>query len=124
LTKAGQSLVGDPVTAFALGTIPALLKLNQGSKIGLSFIADQKNLQAFLNNQAHYVIKQSPAVISDYSKMETPRSGRLYLGLDNSGNILMSKMVTVKVVAVRIVNRYEEKELKEMKISEVKFPEL
>lgn len=89
----------NPVIGYALGYLPKLYTLNQGLDINYSFEKySYGNWTTF---------KFGSGIITDYAKMDKPVSGNFYIELDNSYSVMTSKEVTVKVVAVRIISKYE-----------------
>lgn len=123
LAQAGGALVMDPIAAFALNQVPALLQLNQGSPINYHLIQDVPSLNAFMARQQFRGLKHGVNVISDYAKMDTPRAGRVYVGLNNEGAILLARTVTIKVVAIKLVNQTRDEERREIVVQQVKIPE-
>lgn len=111
LPQAATILGLTPVAAFAVGLIPALFKLSQGSDINYYFISDNTNLNNFLNNSQFYSLKSAQRAITDYTRMETPNEGTFYLALDNSYSIMTSKTVTIKIVAVKFIPQYNIREV-------------
>jgi hypothetical protein len=105
--KAAILGVTDPVTAFALGFLPQLFTLSRGLDIYYCFIKDYENLTKFLSGQDFFLFKEGGRVITDYAKMETPTKGNFYIGLSNSYSLLTPKIVTIKVVAVKTLPKYE-----------------
>lgn len=100
LPEAATSLgIVDPVTGFALGYLSKLYTLNSGLDINYS-------LERYSSGN-FVTFKFGREIITDYAKMNTPVSGNFYIKLDNSYSVMTSKEVTVKVVAVRIIPKYE-----------------
>jgi len=122
----GAAILGivNPVAAFALGLLPELFTLSQGQDISYYFIADYANLCKFIAGETFYLIKQGKRVITDYSKMDTPTQGTFYLGLDNSHSVMTSKIVTINVVAVKIVPKYEYRETQKPVIRKKVVPQI
>jgi len=116
--------ITDPVTAFALGFLPQLFTLSKGLDISYYFIKDYENLNNFLSGKEFYLFKQGERVITDYAKMETPTKGSFYIGLSNSYSLFTPKIVTIKVVAVKILRRYEIKETQKPKIQMKIIPKI
>ncbi|MEO0151692.1 MAG: emp24/gp25L/p24 family protein [candidate division WOR-3 bacterium] len=122
LKRMGQELsqvgaiVGDPVTAFALGMVPSLFTLHQGLDISYSF--EQYKGGEWVS------FKRGSRVVTDYAKMEYPKSGVFYIRLDNSYSVFTSKLVAVKVVAVRLIPQYDIRQVKEPNITIRKVPRL
>lgn len=109
--------ITDPVTAFALGLIPQLVKLNQGLDINYYIIKDYQNLKNFLNGEGFYLIKKGERVVSDYAKMYEPKEGVVYFAFSNSYSWFTPKTVTLKVVAVKHVPKFNIKKIKVPQVS-------
>jgi len=105
--------VTDPVVAFALGFIPELFTLNKGYDINYYFTISQTSY-----------FKKGDRVITDYAKMEYPLEGTFYLVLDNSYSFLTPKTVTVKVVAIKIIPKYEIQKVLKPQIKIKKIPKM
>jgi len=111
----------DPVTGFALGFLSKLYTLNQGVDINYYFINSDQRVK-FQYGDTFYYFKKGERVVSDYSKMTSPTKGTFYLGLDNSYSIMTSKMVTVKIVAVKIIPQYEIKTVQRPVVKKTAVP--
>ena len=87
------------MAALALGTISYFTKVTTGENVQFWFM-DSTNATAFNQGQSHYFYKQGN-VISDYGKMITPLTGRIYLGLVNDNKVqgidVMVKITTVSI---------------------------
>ena len=104
--------ITDPVIAFALGFISQLFTLNKGYDINYCFLS-----------QTSY-FKKGDRVVTDYAKMEYPLEGTFYLILDNSYSLFTPKTVTVKVVAVKIIPKYEIRKVLKPQIKIKKIPKI
>ncbi|MEO0197331.1 MAG: emp24/gp25L/p24 family protein [candidate division WOR-3 bacterium] len=117
---AGKAILGaasiSPVAAFALGMVPSLFTLHQGLDISYSF--EQYKGGEWVS------FKRGSRVVTDYAKMEYPKSGVFYIRLDNSYSVFTSKLVAVKVVAVRLIPQYDIRQVKEPNITIRKVPRL
>ena len=121
---AGLLGITSPVAAFAVGLIPDLFSMNKGMDINYYIIADYTNLCNFMNGQTFYQSKEGKNRITDCSKMSSVLGGTLYLGFDNSYSAMTSKLVTVKIAAVKIVPKYEYRESKRLVINSKETPKL
>ena len=106
----------DPVAAFALGFLPSLFKLNRGLDISYYFFDDWENVEKFLAGEKFYSFKYGQRIVTDFAKMETPKIKTFYIGLSNAHSLITSKIVTVKMVAVRMLPKYEVKEVQKPKV--------
>lgn len=97
----------EPVEAFAIGLIPELYTLNKGHDINFYFLPDYENAMRFISGNSFYYFKKGEKIITDYAKMERPKRNTFYLGIDNSYSIATAKLVTIKVVAVKIIPKYK-----------------
>lgn len=113
--------VVDPVTGFALGYLSKLATSNQGLDINYYFVNSDQRVK-FQYGDTFYYFKKGERVVSEYAKMTAPTKGTFYLGLDNSYSIMTSKMVTVKIVAVKIIPRYEIKTVQKPRINKTAVP--
>jgi len=116
--------ISDPVTAFALGFLSQLFTLSKGLDITYYFIKDYENLNNFLSDEEFYFFKKGERVVTDYAKMEIPTKGSFYIGLSNSYSLFTPKIVTIKVVAVKISPKYEIKETQKPKIQMKIIPKI
>jgi len=55
-------------------------------------------------------------IIADTSKVEWKPINQFYVGLSNAHSLITSKIVTVKMVAVRMLPKYEVKEVQKPKV--------
>ena len=111
----------DPVAAFALGFLPSLFKLNRGLDISYYFFDDWENVEKFLAGEKFYSFKYGQRIVTDFAKMETPKIKTtkiktFYIGLSNDYSLITSKIVTVKMVAVSMLPKYEVKEVQKPKV--------
>ncbi len=104
----------DPVAGFALGYLSKLYTLNSGLDINYT-------LERY--SYGNWVpFKYSSGIVTDYAKMDKPINGSFYIKLDNSYSIMTSKMVTVKIVAVKIIPQYEIKTVQRPVVKKTAVP--
>lgn len=109
------STFGAPLAGLAVGTITELMVPTKGDDVAYWFIADFANVQAFLNKQEFYQFDKGKGIAA-YGRNTNKLQGTFYIGLynDNSTNGID---VDVKVVAVKEVKLYEDKEYDRQKLT-------
>ncbi len=105
--------ISDPVVAFALGLVPQLFSLNKGKDINYEFYTSY--FDVFLKGEK---------IITEYGKRETPKEGKCYLKLNNSYSILTPKLVTVRIVAIKLKYNYQIHQIKIPQIKTIRIPKI
>jgi len=127
LPKAAELLgITNPVAAFALGLTPNLFRMNQGLDINYYFIPDYTNACNFMNLQKFYFnpLHYGQKIVTNYSKINSVNEKSFYLGLDNSDSKVTSKLVTVKIVAVKVFRNFKIHKVKKPEITQRVTPKL
>ena len=114
------------LAAYALGFVTDL-SVNVKSKDDINYyiISNYEDLVNFLNDEPFYLIKKGERVITDFGKMTYPTEGTFYIALDNSYSIFTTKLVNIKVVAIKILPQYEKMKVRKViEVRERSYPKL
>ena len=118
LSSAGEISSSIPgygtMAALALGAASYFTKSSIGENVQFWFM-DGANAIAFNQGASHYYYKQGN-VISDYGRMTTPLTGKIYLGLLND-NALQGIDVMVKITTVSVNQVWNTRPIQKMHIS-------
>ncbi|MEA3451913.1 MAG: hypothetical protein U9Q83_08435 [Bacteroidota bacterium] len=109
------STFGTPLAGLAIGTITELMVPTKGDDVAYWFIADFANVQAFLNKQEFYQFDKGKGIAA-YGRNTNKLQGTFYIGLWNDNNT-RGIDVDVKIVAVKEVKIYEDKEYDRQKVT-------
>ena len=114
------------LVAYGLGLITDL-SVNVQSKHDINYyiISNYEDLVNFLNDEPFYLIKKGERVITDFGKMTYPTEGTFYIALDNSYSIFTTKLVNIRVVAIKILPQYEKMKVRKViEVRERSYPKL
>ncbi|MEO0263604.1 MAG: hypothetical protein ABIM62_07800, partial [candidate division WOR-3 bacterium] len=125
LPEAAQVLgIADPVTAFAMGLLPKLFTLSKGLDITYYFLYDYDDVVKFMGGEEFKTFKWGERIITDYAKMEKTFQREFYMGLSNSYSIFTPKLVTVKIVAVKTIPKYNIREVQKPEVHKRVIPKI
>ena len=111
-----SSLPGyNALAALALYGKNYFLKTQGLDNVKYWFITDLDNVHLFKTNRTFKQYKKGD-VINDADQMQTPRSGKIYLGLYND-NLKDAIDVTVKVTAIVVTERWKTKPVQKMNVT-------
>lgn len=111
-----------PLAALALYGTSYFNKVQGEDNVKYYFITNWDNVQLFKQEQTFYQYKQGD-VVNDYSKMDAPLTGKIYLGLLND-NVVDPIDVTVKIIAVSVAEQWGVRTVQRMNISSREEPYL
>lgn len=103
------------LAALALYGKNYFLKTQGLDNVKYWFITDLDNVHLFKTNRTFKQYKKGD-VINDADQMQTPRSGKIYLGLYND-NLKDAIDVTVKVTAIVVTERWKTKPVQQMNVT-------
>ena len=103
------------LAALALNGVNYFLATQGRDNVKYWFITDWDNVLLFRNNRPFRQYKQGD-VISDAHQMQTPLSGKVYLGLYND-NIRDAIEVTVKATAIVVTESWKTKPVPKMNVT-------
>ena len=103
------------LAALALYGKNYFLKTQGLDNVKYWFITDLDNVHLFKTNRTFKQYKKGD-VINDADQMQTPRSGKIYLGLYND-NLRDAIDVTVKVTAIVVTERWKTKPVQQMNVT-------
>lgn len=109
------STFGSPLAGLAVGAVTQLAIPTQGDDVTYAFISNFENVQAFLNGQAYYQFKNGKGIAA-YGKHDSPLQGNFFIGLHND-NTAVGIDVNVKIVVIKEIKTYEDKEYERKKIN-------
>lgn len=102
-----NTVFGDPITGLAIGTVSELILPKIGEDVYYAFIPDYENAENFVYSNAYTYFDKGKGIAA-YGKNTRLKTGTFYIGLHND-NQLQGIDVTIKVVAVKEIKRYEYK---------------
>lgn len=106
--KGVASFYSSPLGGLAVGAISKLMMPNIGEDVSYYFIPDYNNLQLFFNQQSFSIFDQGKGIAA-YGRKTRNNQGTFYIGLHND-NQMTGINVTVKIVVIKEVKIYEDKE--------------
>jgi len=109
------STFGSPLAGLAIGAVTQLAIPTQGDDVTYAFISNFENVQAFLNGQTYYQFKNGKGTAA-YGKQDSPLQGSFFIGLHND-NATVGIDVNVKIVVIKEIKTYEDKEYERKKIN-------
>lgn len=119
VSSGAQSVSNMPgygvLAALALYGKNYFLKTQGLDNVKYWFITDLDNVHLFKTNRTFKQYKKGD-VINDADQMQTPRSGKIYLGLYND-NLKDAIDVTVKVTAIVVTERWKTKPVQQMNVT-------
>jgi hypothetical protein len=99
---------GNPLANFAIGTISKLILPQIGEDVSYYFLPDYNNLSLFMAQQNFSIFDQGKGIAA-YGRNTNRKFGTFYIGLHND-NKMIGINVNVKVVIIKEINIYENKE--------------
>jgi len=99
---------GTPLAGLAVGTITDLIIPKTGEDVGYSFIPDYENAQKYINGVTYLQFDTGKGIVA-YGKKTNRNQGTFYIGLYND-NQIQAIDVNVKVVAIKEIKTFENKE--------------
>ncbi len=111
-----------PLAALALHGTSYFNKVQGEDNVKYYFITNWDNVLLFQQGQPFYQYKQGD-VVNDYSRIDSPLKGKIYLGLEND-NVVDPIDVTVKINAVSVAEQWGVRMVQKMNVSSREEPYL
>ncbi|MBL7698531.1 MAG: hypothetical protein JNK79_10240 [Chitinophagaceae bacterium] len=108
-----------PLAALALNGFSYFTHIQKGEDISY-YILDAQNATLATQKQPFKCYRQNK-VINDFSSMTSPRSGKHFFYFIND-NLMVGVDVTVKITAVVVNERWDERPVQKMNVSQRKVP--
>lgn len=111
-----------PMAALALYGMSYFNRVQGEDNVKYYFLSDANSVTNFNAGQQFYQYKQGD-VINDYYRMNSPLSGKVYLGLLND-NVMDPIDVMVKVTAITVTEKWDVRTVQKMEVHSDEVPYL
>jgi len=111
-----------PLAALALTGVSYFKQVQGESNVKYWFLSNAESVANFYANQTFYSYKKGD-VITEASQMKSPLNGKVYVALLND-NTVYAISVTIKVVAIQLIQEWRVRTKQEMIITNKQIPYL